>query len=367
MVSNSIKSEEHHLHKPTKNQFNIQVRTSTVCKTNNIQVDCSQKTGTGSTQSETPSKVPNLLVANVMSFVPKVDEVGEFIFRRNITIAFITETWLKETVSDGVVDIPDFAVLRQDRKRDLHGGVCAYIKEGYCRYKHLKELNCRDEHESLWLHLRPTRLPRGFSCIIAAVIYHPPKSDDRSFREHLFQSLTLVESKYPNCGILVTGDFNRLDIGCLLRHFRLNQIVKEHTRNDATLDLILTNMHDHYSPPQPFAPLGLSDHNVVVATPLHGKRINKKTITKRDLRASSKASMGRFLNGIDWSILFSPHEGCKEMWNVFSKAVCTGLDILMPEKQFRICTADAPWMTQRVKALILKRQKAFTMHGPESS
>ena len=244
MVSNSIKSEEHHLHKPTKNQLNIQVRTSTVCKTNNIQVECSQKPGTGSTQSETPSKVPNLLVANVMSLVPKVDEVREFIFRRNITIAFIMVSWLKETVSDGVVDIPDFPVLHQDRKRDSHGGVCAYIKEGYCRYKHLKELDCCDEHESLWLHLRPTRLPRGFSCIIAAV-----KSDDRSFREHLFQSLTLVESKYPNCGILVTVDFNRLDIGCLLKHFRLKQIVKEHTRKDATLDLILTNMHYHYPPP----------------------------------------------------------------------------------------------------------------------
>ena len=55
------------------------------------------------------------------------------------------------------------------------------------------------------------------------------------------------------------------------------------------------------------------------------------------------------------------------MWNVFSKVVRTGLDILMLEKQFRICTADASWMTQRVKAPILKRQKAFTMHGPESS
>ena len=56
------------------------------------------------------------------------------------------------------------------------------------------------------------------------------------------------------------------------------------------------------------------------------------------------------------------------MWKVFSKVVrICGLDILMPEKQFCICTADTPWMTQRVKALILKRQKAFTMHGPESS
>ena len=56
------------------------------------------------------------------------------------------------------------------------------------------------------------------------------------------------------------------------------------------------------------------------------------------------------------------------MWKVFSKVVrICGLDILMPEKQFRICTADTLRMTQRVKALILKRQKAFTMHGPESS
>ena len=138
-------------------------------------------------------------------------------------------------------------------------------------HKHLKDLNCCDEHKSLWLHLRPTRLPRGFSCIIAAVIYHPPKLDDRSFQEHLFQSLTLVESKYPNCGILVTGDFNSLDISCLLRQFCLQQIMKEHTRKDTTLDLILTNMHDHYFSPQPFVPLRLSNHNVVVATPLHGK------------------------------------------------------------------------------------------------
>ena len=180
MVSNSIISEELHLHKLTKNQLNIQVRTSSVCKTNNIEVDCSQKSGTGSTPSKTPSQVPNLLVANVMSLVPKVDEVREFIFRRNINIAFITETWLKETVTDGVVDIPDFAVLRRDRKRESHGGVCAYAKEGYCRYEHLKELNCCDEHESLWLHLRPTRLPRGFSCIIAAVIYiHQSRTTDQ--------------------------------------------------------------------------------------------------------------------------------------------------------------------------------------------
>ena len=95
---------------------------------------------------------------------------------------------------DGVVDIPDFSGVRQDRKGETQGGVYAYIKEGDCRYTDLKDLICCDQHESLWLHLRHNRLPRGFSCIIAAVIYHPPKADDRSIWEHLFQSLTLVVS-----------------------------------------------------------------------------------------------------------------------------------------------------------------------------
>ena len=57
---------------------------------------------------------------------------------------------------------------------------------------------------------------------LSSAIYHPPKADDPSIREHLFQSLSLVESEYPNCGILATGN-NCLDISGLLGHFGLKQ------------------------------------------------------------------------------------------------------------------------------------------------
>ena len=132
-----------------------------------------------------------------MSLVPKIDEGRELILR-NLTLALITETWLKESISDGVIDIPDFTVLHRDRVNEDHGGVCAYIKDGECKYKQLNDLKCCDAHECLWIHLHPHCLPRGFSCIIAAVIYHPPKDDDNFFCNHLFLSLALVESKYPN-------------------------------------------------------------------------------------------------------------------------------------------------------------------------
>ena len=282
------------------------------------------------------------MLANVMSLASKMGGVSEYILRHNTNLAFITETWLKDSVPDSVVQIPGFAVVRKDRKVIDHGGVCAYIQEGNCRYKQLKDLNCCEDHESLWLFLRMNRLPRGFSCINSGVIYHSPKADGPLFRDHLFRSLALTETRYPNCGLLVTGDFNRLNIDGLLNHFRLKQIVKVPTRKKATLDLILTNMHEYYSPPQAYPPFGLSDHNVVVATPIDGKRnINNKKVTMRyDLRTSNKAALGRYLTQRNWPLLFTPLVSCEEKWQVFQDVIHSGLDTIMLAKPIMICTAD---------------------------
>ena len=138
--------------------------------------------------------VPKLMLVNVMSLVPKMDEVQEFIHRNKICLAFITETWLKESISEGVVNIPGFTIIRRDKVVNTHGSVCFYIKDCYIKYKVLQELMCCQDHEIVWLHMRPTRLPRGFSCLIAGVVYHPPGAEDNSIRGHLFQLFALAES-----------------------------------------------------------------------------------------------------------------------------------------------------------------------------
>lgn len=102
-------------------------------------------------------------------------------------------------------------------------------------------------------------------------------------------SLLLVETRYPNCGLVVTGDFNRLYIKGLQNHFRLQQIVKVPTRKEAILNLVLTNMQEYCSLQQAYALFGLSDHNAVVVSPKNGKRdVNRKQVVKsRDLRESN--------------------------------------------------------------------------------
>ena len=154
-----------------------------------------------------------------------------------VDIACITETWLTNNIPNSVVNISDHTLVRKDRNLDKRGGgVCAYIKSSI-GFTTIDELNA-SSFETLWIYLRPNRLPRGFSCLIIGIIYHPPQDDDASFTEHLISSLDTALNKYPNAGIMLVGDFNRLNYRVISNHFNLRQTVKNPTRGAAILDLI---------------------------------------------------------------------------------------------------------------------------------
>ena len=266
------------------------------------------------------------MLANVMSLAPKITEVAEFAVSKDIDLVYITETWLKECIADSVVEIPNYSIIRLDRQVVEHGGVCVYVKDGYSKYQVIQELQCCEEHEILWVHLRPTRLPRGYSCLVMAIVYHPDTSaaNNDNIRDHLFSSLTLAESMYPNCAFIVCGDFNRLNVQPIMNLFRLKQIVKVPIRKNAILDLILTNLQAHYENPQAFPPFGLSDHNTVVLGSPKAREKSRKTtkfVLRRDLRPSRKAELGRYLGTIDWRVLFTGLQSCEELLGVFQKVL----------------------------------------------
>ena len=61
--------------------------------------------------------------------------------------------------------------------------------------------------------------------------------------------------------------------------------------------------------------------------------------------------------------MFSSLDTCENMSTVFHEIVHSGLDAIMPEK---IQPADARWINQKLKSLILRRQKAFNAHSVHS-
>ena len=89
---------------------------------------------------------------------------------------------------------------------------------------------------------------------------------------HLINTVDHIRTSYPEMGFCIMGDFNRMNINSILRGNNLKQIVTFPTRGNATLDLILTNIQDHYHKPSPYSPIGMSDHDCVLWQPEHDKK-----------------------------------------------------------------------------------------------
>ena len=244
--------------------------------------------------------VPSIILANVMSLSPKIDEIHLYVQDHVPDIMCFTETWLKDTVENSVIHIRNYTLVRKDRIYAQHGGVCLYIKDTI-PFRVLREYERDISIEVLWCKLCSRRLPHGFSYIIVGVVYHPPTADDQQMINYLINTLSEIESSIPNAAIILTGDFNRLNIAQVATQFHLKQLVKFPTRAERTLDLILINLNKFYHAPTKDPPFRISDHNTVCITPRNRKKSYnaKQEVTVRDMRPSSRQALGRFLSNID--------------------------------------------------------------------
>ena len=234
-----------------------------------------------------------------MSITPKVDEIRFVVLDLKIDIAAFTETWLRYSIQDNIIDIPGYKIYIERTVMVGYMAVWDGIRTTILNDLHLPTL------EVLWIKLRPKRLPRGIPSIIAGTIYHPPSSDNQAIINNLIETLTSIEANNPNCGIIVMGDLNRLNTSHINCQFKLKQLVKFSTRGRHTLDVILTNLSQFYDQPEKLSPFGLSDHFTIKVLPMiRSKRSdNIKILRTRDTSESSKIALGRVLSGIDWSCL----------------------------------------------------------------
>ena len=63
------------------------------------------------TEGQSKQFVPSLLLSNVMSLSPKVDEVSHVVQNANYNLVCITETWLQQHIPDSVVAINGYNVI----------------------------------------------------------------------------------------------------------------------------------------------------------------------------------------------------------------------------------------------------------------
>ena len=179
--------------------------------------------------------------------------------------------------------------------------------------------------------------------------------------------MSSIETRYSNCGLCLVGDFNRLQTTRLRNNYNLKQIVHFPTRGKRTLDLVLTNLQDHYETPTQRPPLGLSDHMSIEVQPKARIKSNSSTTTiqSRDMRPSKRLAMRTYLEGVDLDTILNSADSCEDKTSLLEQIIKTGLDHVMPMRTRKVHSTEPPWITSSLKNLLQRRQSALsTKLGP---
>ena len=298
-------------------------------------------------------------MSNVCHITNKVTELSAVISNNKSTINLIVESWLTDDVPNSFINIGDnYLIFRLDRPTP-GGGVLAYIDKSVpvSRLPNLEEAG----KEVLWLLLKPHRSPRPFSAIIVVTVYYPPGQSVEKEHEmisYLTDGLDKVLHSRPSTGIIIAGDFNKLNLRRLCNRFNLKKMVSTPTRGNNILDQILTNMADLYLPAKHLPPLGRSDHQCLLLSPLN---VNKLPPTSKKVRLhkpENKQTLSRTVALQNWDNVLMATD-VDDKVEAFNRTILSLLDKAMPEVTIRMHTSDKPWITPKIKAQINARQKAY--------
>ena len=264
-----------------------------------------------------PASIPSVIYANIRSVPSKIDELQAVVSINNPYIVCLTETWLNSNIPNSACDLTDIPCYRNDRQSAMGGGECVYVRTIHpcIRLQDFEDT----EIESIWLKIRPHRLPRGTSSLLVAAVYHPPSSvaeQNYMLIARLQKNIENFLASYPEGMVIISGDFNptstRIKSSDVTMATGLRQIVTVPTRNNSILNWCLTNKPKLLSNPVQLPKIGSGDHNALLIKPvLNGNQssnVKAKSKILRDTRVSRLRDFGAWITTYDWSSILNISE-----------------------------------------------------------
>lgn len=168
---------------------------------------------------------------NIRSLLPSFNHFKDMIKDYNFKILGITETWLQEDISNDVISITGYNLVRRDRQF-RGGGVALYIGTNL-KYKIIDVTTTNVE--SLWVTIKAGKLK-----IAVGVLYRPPHVPYAEI-EQLFDILGEINCEHD--AIILLGDLN-IDLlvqntatqllNNIFESFMLKQTIRQPTRVTTT-------------------------------------------------------------------------------------------------------------------------------------
>ena len=198
--------------------------------------------------------LPTITLANVRSIKNKLDELRVNIRYdheyRNSSIICLTETWLKPDISNNILELPGFELIRQDRSfeetnKTKGGGLCIYMNKLWCNNFTVRSSFCSEDIELICISFQPFYLPREFPQVHVLLVYIPPSAKTDNAINIIQQNVQQMEDQSPNSPKVILGDFNQCRLEESLPHFC--QCIGNATRGNNILDRCYTSIPDAYT------------------------------------------------------------------------------------------------------------------------
>jgi hypothetical protein len=279
----------------------------------------------------------------------KKDDVRIIIQQYNFDVFVVSESWLKPTIEDDEIFIPNYNIIRRDRPGDKKGGgLLIYVKEDF----EITTINSPFEPpvESLIIELKRQFLPK----ITVVAIYRPEKSPS-SFIDKLGEFLV----SQANEETLVLGDFNLNQYSDKSQPFKLKsvifnsgfkQVINRPTRitptSETLLDLILTNT------PELMTTKGvwnshLADHEITYIVRKRPKNLKDPITYKylRNFKNLNQVQLKKSLSEAPWWAL----DVCKSVhksYAMFIYLITMILDQQAPYRKVKLLPRKPVWWTK---------------------
>ncbi len=295
--------------------------------------------------------LPSIHLANLRSLHNKTNELlllsrTNKDFSNSAALCF-TETWLKDTIPDSALHLPNFQLIRADREaestgKSRGGGTCFYINERWCTDVTVLKKMCCYDLETLFINCKPFYSPQEFCSFILVSVYIPPHANARSALQKLADQITETEQQHPDSVLIILGDFNKANLSRELPKYR--QHITCPTRDRAAL--------------------GLSDHCLVHLIPTYRQKLkSEKPVLKTVKRwtAEAEQDLKACFDLTDWSVFEAAATDLDELTETVTSYISFCEDMCIPTRTRLTYNNDKPWFTAKLRQLRQAKEDAYRM------
>ena len=309
-------------------------------------------------------EIPNplsLIHLNVCSLRNKIT-ILESEIADKCDILCLTETRIDRDFSDEDILIPGYSkpLFRKDNTRNS-GGICVQLSDQL----HAVRLGEYEDNnlELLWL-----RVSIGRQAFILGVGYRNPELPVE-YWDRLDNNVSAVVDVFGSQNLVLVGDFNHDLMNKRKHHFRdiinsynLSQLITEPTRitghSRTLLDPIIVG-NVSYVKSSGVLPPFCSDHSPVFVELDY--KLPKYQSFKRRIYNYDRANwdmMGNEIDSINWTEILNTNN-VDDSADILTLNLTRIINRFIPNRVTKFSNRDKPWVTQKIKFEIRKRNKMY--------